>query len=283
MRSSRGDDPPGRPGAGTPRAACARDLRAPRRRRADLLRGGAVGGRDGAAHRRPLADPSVARGRGRRRGRRVRLRLPPRGARRVPVGGGRGRLRPPGPPPARDRAPALHRDPRGLPRAGLPAGVRGDHAPERRERRLPRGARVRPGRGLPPPGMEGRRLAGRGLVGGSTSHPARPTRRPSRRPPLRRNATPPGSPRASGRRVGGGHGSGRADIRGGPMAYGIVHFFPGGTQEQYEASIAAVHPDAAAASPRARSSTRPARRRAAGRSWRSTTPGRAGRRSATRS
>ena len=26
------------------------------------------------------------------------------------------------------------------------------------------------------------------------------------------------------------------------MAYGIVHFFPGGTQEQYEASIAAVHP-----------------------------------------
>lgn len=27
------------------------------------------------------------------------------------------------------------------------------------------------------------------------------------------------------------------------MAYGIVHFFPGGTREQYEASIAAVHPD----------------------------------------
>jgi hypothetical protein len=26
------------------------------------------------------------------------------------------------------------------------------------------------------------------------------------------------------------------------MAYGIVHFFPGGTREQYEASIAAVHP-----------------------------------------
>ena len=26
------------------------------------------------------------------------------------------------------------------------------------------------------------------------------------------------------------------------MAYGIVHFFPGGTQAQYEASIAAVHP-----------------------------------------
>ena len=26
------------------------------------------------------------------------------------------------------------------------------------------------------------------------------------------------------------------------MAYGIVHTFPGGTKEQYEASIAAVHP-----------------------------------------
>jgi hypothetical protein len=26
------------------------------------------------------------------------------------------------------------------------------------------------------------------------------------------------------------------------MAYGIVHFFPGGTKEQYEASISAVHP-----------------------------------------
>ena len=26
------------------------------------------------------------------------------------------------------------------------------------------------------------------------------------------------------------------------MAYGIVHFFPGGTRSQYEASIAAVHP-----------------------------------------
>ena len=28
------------------------------------------------------------------------------------------------------------------------------------------------------------------------------------------------------------------------MAYGIVHHFPGGTREQYEASIAAVHPGA---------------------------------------
>lgn len=26
------------------------------------------------------------------------------------------------------------------------------------------------------------------------------------------------------------------------MAYGIVHYFPGGNQAQYEASIAAVHP-----------------------------------------
>jgi len=28
------------------------------------------------------------------------------------------------------------------------------------------------------------------------------------------------------------------------MAYGIVHFFPGGTKEQYEANLAAVHPGA---------------------------------------
>lgn len=27
------------------------------------------------------------------------------------------------------------------------------------------------------------------------------------------------------------------------MAYGVVHFFPGGTREQYEASISAVHPN----------------------------------------
>ncbi|WP_018150245.1 hypothetical protein [Leeia oryzae] len=26
------------------------------------------------------------------------------------------------------------------------------------------------------------------------------------------------------------------------MAYGIIHFFPGGNKEQYEASLAAVHP-----------------------------------------
>ena len=26
------------------------------------------------------------------------------------------------------------------------------------------------------------------------------------------------------------------------MAYAIIHFFPGGTKEQYEASLAAVHP-----------------------------------------
>jgi hypothetical protein len=29
------------------------------------------------------------------------------------------------------------------------------------------------------------------------------------------------------------------------MAYGVVHFFPGGTREQYEASLAAVHPSRA--------------------------------------
>ena len=27
------------------------------------------------------------------------------------------------------------------------------------------------------------------------------------------------------------------------MAYGIIHFFAGGTREQYDASLAAVHPD----------------------------------------
>lgn len=32
------------------------------------------------------------------------------------------------------------------------------------------------------------------------------------------------------------------NTKGANMAYGIVHQFPGGTQEQYEASIAAVHP-----------------------------------------
>jgi hypothetical protein len=26
------------------------------------------------------------------------------------------------------------------------------------------------------------------------------------------------------------------------MPYGVIHFFPGGTQDQYDASIAAVHP-----------------------------------------
>jgi len=27
------------------------------------------------------------------------------------------------------------------------------------------------------------------------------------------------------------------------MAYGVIHFFPGGTKEQYDATLAAVHPD----------------------------------------
>ncbi len=27
-------------------------------------------------------------------------------------------------------------------------------------------------------------------------------------------------------------------------AFGVIHFFPGGTKEQYEASVAAVHPSA---------------------------------------
>ena len=28
------------------------------------------------------------------------------------------------------------------------------------------------------------------------------------------------------------------------MAYGVVHYFPGGTRQQYEAALAAVHPGA---------------------------------------
>ena len=33
------------------------------------------------------------------------------------------------------------------------------------------------------------------------------------------------------------------------MAYGVVHFFPGGTEAQYRASIAAVHPNGGASLP----------------------------------
>ena len=36
--------------------------------------------------------------------------------------------------------------------------------------------------------------------------------------------------------------SGWSTREGNEMAYGIVHHFPGGTQDQYEASLAAVHP-----------------------------------------
>src|SRR5262249_39361226 len=43
---------------------------------------------------------------------------------------------------------------------------------------------------------------------------------------------------AHGARVASGHSDGEET----QMAYGVVHTFPGGTQEQYEASIAAVHP-----------------------------------------
>ena len=66
------------------------------------------------------------------------------------------------------------------------------------------------------------------------------------------------------------------------LAYGIVHHFPGGTKEQYEASIAAVHPSRDRL-PDGQIFTRPARRPAAGRSSRSTSPRRAGRASATAS
>ena len=33
------------------------------------------------------------------------------------------------------------------------------------------------------------------------------------------------------------------------MPYAVVHHFPGGTKEQYEASVAAVHPDGGASLP----------------------------------
>lgn len=42
---------------------------------------------------------------------------------------------------------------------------------------------------------------------------------------------------------GGAHGAGLIGIGGNHMAYGVVHKFAGGTKEQYEASIAAVHPE----------------------------------------
>jgi len=65
------------------------------------------------------------------------------------------------------------------------------------------------------------------------------------------------------------------------MSYGIVHQFPGGTKEQYEASIAAVH-RVTAAFPRGRSSTLRGRRLTAGSSSPFTTRRRVGSASATR-
>jgi hypothetical protein len=71
----------------------------------------------------------------------------------------------------------------------------------------------------------------------------------------RPDATPPswldmidhGSVESAGIRLeivwGGERGSGQRGIGGIYMAYGVVHRFAGGTQEQYEASIAAVHPE----------------------------------------
>ena len=59
------------------------------------------------------------------------------------------------------------------------------------------------------------------------------------------------------------------------MAHGVVHQFAGGTEEQYRASIAAVHPMTAACR-RVRCFMQPARRQTAGRSSLSMTPRRAG-------
>ena len=47
------------------------------------------------------------------------------------------------------------------------------------------------------------------------------------------------------------------------MAYGVVHYFPGGTKEQYEASLAVVHPNRHSL-PKGQISTRLARQKAAG-------------------
>ena len=59
------------------------------------------------------------------------------------------------------------------------------------------------------------------------------------------------------------------------MAFGIIHHFPGGTKENYEASIAAVHP--ASGLPDGQVFHAAARRPAGGPSGRSTSPSRAGR------
>jgi hypothetical protein len=55
-----------------------------------------------------------------------------------------------------------------------------------------------------------------------------------------------------------------------------VHHFPGGTKQQYEASIGRYIRTRAEIFPTGRSSTPPARLRAAGRSWRFTNPTKAG-------
>jgi hypothetical protein len=64
------------------------------------------------------------------------------------------------------------------------------------------------------------------------------------------------------------------------MAYGIVHQFPGGTEEQYQAALAAVHPSDGSL-PDGQVLTSPAPRTTAGSSSRSTIRSRAGSSSAT--
>ena len=65
------------------------------------------------------------------------------------------------------------------------------------------------------------------------------------------------------------------------MAYGIVHTFPGGTKEQYEASIGAVHPSDGSL-PEGQVFHVAGRQATAGRSSRPTTRRRAGSAFATR-
>ena len=106
-------------------AAASRHLRALRRRHGDLVRvRGADRGRDGRADRAADGDPRVARCRGRRRGPRVRVRMPAPGARRLPVGDRGQRVHRPATPAPWRRPSAVRGAVRAARRAGVPARAR---------------------------------------------------------------------------------------------------------------------------------------------------------------
>jgi hypothetical protein len=142
------------------------DLRAPRHGLAHVLRARAPDGRrDGGPHPRHAAHTPVARRarRGRRR-RRVRVRVAAPRARRVPVelrglGLRRARSSP------QRRRPTPLREALRSPRApGVLQRLRGHHAAERRERRLPRVRRLSTDRRLREHRLQTRRVARRRLV-----------------------------------------------------------------------------------------------------------------------